>query len=119
MTPETRREAAHAVAKALVTTNPTLLQEHARLGAIQPLIQLARDVDATNLQQFESLLALTNLISLGQAEQTKFVKEKGVPCAHYLMFSDHLMVRRAASEIFCNCPYEESVLQMMRNPERF
>jgi hypothetical protein len=114
----TLREAAHAVAKSLITTNPSLLQGHARLGAFQPLIALARDVDATNLQQFEALLALTNLVSLGEAEQSKFVQEKGVACAHYLMFSDHLMVRRAASEVFCNCPTEEKVLILLRDPEK-
>ncbi len=114
----TRREAAHAVAKALVTTNPTLLQEHARLGTIQPLLYLAKDVDSTNLQQFEALLSLTNIVSLGEAEQNKFIKEKGVSHAHYLMFSDHLMVRRAACEIFCNIPTCDPLLAMMAVPEK-
>jgi len=113
-----KREAAHAVAKALITTNPSLLQGHARLGTIQPLIVLARDVDSSNLQQFEALLALTNLVSLGESEQAKFVREKGVSCVHYLMFSDHLMVRRAACEVFCNCSSQESLLRLLRNPEK-
>jgi hypothetical protein len=116
--PNTRREAAHAVAKALITTDPSLLQEHSRLGTIQPLIYLARDVDSGNLQQFEALLALTNILSLGESEIRKFVKEKGVSCAHYLMFSDHTMVRRAACEIFCNCPTDEAVLKLLRDPEK-
>jgi len=113
-----KREAAHAVAKTLITTNPSLLQGHARLGSIQPLLGLAKDVDSSNLQQFEALLALTNLVSLGEAEQTKFVREKGVSCVHYLMFSDHLMVRRAACEVFCNCPTQDSLLRLLRDPEK-
>ncbi len=38
----TRLECAHAVAKTLVTSNPTLLSEHMRLGAIRPLVFLCR-----------------------------------------------------------------------------
>jgi len=64
-----RREAAHAAAKILVTTNPTLLSEPLRLAAVAPLLLLCRDVDASNLQQFEACLALTNLTSVGAPEQ--------------------------------------------------
>ena len=35
-----------------------------------------RDVDASNLQQFESCLALTNLMSCGPAEQEKLASDK-------------------------------------------
>ncbi len=118
VTASTQREAAHAIAKSLITTNPALLQGHARLGVFQPLIRLAQDVDANNLQQFEALLALTNLVSLGEAEQEKFVREKGVHCVHYLMFSDHLMVRRAACEVFCNIATQEALLRLLRDPEK-
>jgi hypothetical protein len=38
----TRREAAHAIAKTLVTTNPNILSEHVRLGVMRPLIFLCR-----------------------------------------------------------------------------
>ena len=109
----TRRECAHAIAKALVTTNPTMLTEHVRLGCIAPLLMLCRDPDSSNLQQFESCLALTNLTSCGDVEQERLVAEKGVHAVHYLMFSDHLMVRRAATEVFCNMPFHEAVLKVM------
>ncbi len=108
----TRRESSHAIAKALVTTNPSLLSEHVRLGAITPLLLLCRDVDATNLQQFEALLALTNLTSCGAREQEHLVAEKGVSSVHYLMFSDHAMVRRAATEVLCNMPLHDAVLKV-------
>ncbi len=38
----TRLECGHAVAKTLVTTNPHLLTEHMRLGAIKPLVMICR-----------------------------------------------------------------------------
>jgi hypothetical protein len=113
-----RLEAAHAVAKTLVTTNPHLLSEHQRLGAVQPLLMLCKDVDATNLQQFEALMSLTNICSCGLTEQDKFCSEKGVPAVHYLIFSDHRMVRRAACEVFCNIPLHEATLKLLRQPEK-
>lgn len=108
----TRKEAAHAVAKTLVTTNPNLLTEHQRLGTIKPLLILCKDGDATNLQQFESLLALTNILSCGEAEHNKFVAEKGIQIVHYLVFSEHLMVRRAAVEALCNLSSNEEFIKV-------
>ena len=37
-----RLECAHAVAKTLVTTNPNVLSEHLKLGAIKPLLLLCK-----------------------------------------------------------------------------
>jgi hypothetical protein len=112
-----RRECAHAISKALVTTNPTLLSEHLRLGCVAPLVMLCKDVDSTNLMQFEACLALTNLTSVGDVEQERLVAEKGIQAVHYLMFSEHKLVRRAATEVFCNMPTNEGVLKLLRKPE--
>ena len=90
-----------------------MLTEHVRLSAIMPLIFLCRDVDATNLQQFEALLALTNLVSCGEVEQNKLSHDKGVAAVHYLMFSDHKMVRRAATEALTNMTMHEAVLKVL------
>ena len=66
------------VAKTLVTTNPHLLSEHQRLGAIKPLVMLCRESDSSYLQQFEALLALTNILSCGSDEHDRFTSEKYV-----------------------------------------
>lgn len=105
-------EAAHAVAKTLITTNPNLLSEHQRLGAIKPLVMLCKDSACSNLQQFETLLALTNVLSCGTAEHEKFAAEKGVAAVHYLIFSEHMMVRRAATEALCNMANSEHLLKV-------
>jgi hypothetical protein len=109
----TRLEAAHAVAKTLVTTNPNLLSEHQRLGCIKPLLLLCKETATTNLQQFEALLALTNVLSCGNAEHDKFAAEKGVGAVHYMVFSEHWMVRRAAVEALCNMASNEHLLQVL------
>lgn len=37
---------------------------------------------------------------------------RGVPAVHYLIFSDNVMVRRAAMEALCNMNTHESVLKV-------
>lgn len=113
-----RLEAAHVVAKTLITTNPAALPDHVRLGAIQPLLFACRHVDASNLLQFEACMSLTNLVSFGAAEQDKMVADKGVSAVHYLMFSDHFSVRRAATEVLCNMATNEALLSILRVPEK-
>lgn len=110
-----RLEAAHAVSKMLVTTNPNLLSEHQRLGSIKPLIALCKESSTSNLQQFEALLALTNVLSCGPTEHEKFAAEKGVQTVHYLIFSEHWMVRRAATEALCNMASNEHLLKVVRS----
>ena len=110
-------ECAHIIAKTLITTNPHLLTEHLRLSCIPPLITLCRDTEATNLQLFEALLALTNITSCGEVEQNRLAQDKGVAAVHYLIFSEHTMVRRAATEALCNMGGHESVLRFLRAPE--
>lgn len=73
---ETKREAIHAISKILVTTNPTCLSEHARISTIIPLLNNCRDTNSTDLQIFEALLALTNILSCGSAEKSTFNAEK-------------------------------------------
>jgi len=113
-----RLESAHAIAKTLVTTNPVLLPEHVRMQAMGPLIFLCREVASSSLQQFEALLALTNLTSCGEAEQDRLCKEKGVSVIHYLMFDSHQMVQRAATECLCNMSVHDEVLILLRQSEK-
>ena len=40
--------------------------------------------------------------------------EHGAGAVHALMCSDHGMVRRAASEVFCNMPLHPGLLQLLR-----
>lgn len=104
------RFARHCIAKILISMNPALLTSAQRLGSIRPLIQLIRDNKSSDLQQFEALMALTNLGSGGTDAQNRIVTEKGIPSLHYCMFSDHTMVRRAATEAMCNLVQHQKML---------
>ena len=92
----------HCIGKMLVTTNPSMLTAAQRMGAIKPLIQLVREVGASDLQQFEALMALTNIASVGDDTKNKIVAERGLAAFKFAMFSDHEMVKQAATEALVN-----------------
>jgi hypothetical protein len=105
--------ARHAIAKTLVTTNPHMLTEALMLDCIPALLELLKRNDSSNLQQFEALLSLTNIASTGNAAKSCIADKKGVSTIHYLMFSDHELVRRSATEAMTNMLPHESVFKLM------
>jgi hypothetical protein len=109
MVKKTVRNARHCVAKMLITTNPMVLTSAQRLGAIRPLVQLVRDIKSTDLQQFEALLSITNISSSGEDALNRIVSERGIATLHFAMFSDHDLVRRAATEAMSNLIQHEAM----------
>jgi len=71
----------------------------------------------TYLQQFESLLALTNLASHEEDCVEAILSNQGLQCLLSMQFSEHLLVRRAATEALCNMVYHPHVLASLRNPD--
>ena len=104
----------HCIGKLLVTMNPTLLTSAQRMGSIKPLLQLVRDVDVSHLQAFEALMSLTNIASVGDDTKKKIVTEKGIPAIKFAMFSDHELVRKAATEAMCNLVPNESFMKTLQ-----
>lgn len=111
------REARHCIARLLVTTNPSVLTTSQRIGAIKPLIRLIRDSAASNLQHFEALLSVANVASSGDDAKEKIVAEKGVSTLSYAMFSDHEMIRRAATEAMCNLVPHPAMVKYLSEAE--
>jgi tetratricopeptide (TPR) repeat protein len=107
----------HCIAKLLITTNPSLLTSAQKLGSIRPLIQLVRDIKASDLQHFEALLAVTNIASAGDDAKNRIVTEKGISSFHFAMFSDHEMVRRAATEAMCNLVPHQKMMDHLAEEE--
>lgn len=104
----------HCMGKMLITTNPSLLTSAQRMGAIKPLMGLVRDVESTDLQKFEALLALTNIASAGDDTKKRIVVEKGIATFKFAMFSDHELVRKAATEAMCNLVPNEEFLKTLQ-----
>lgn len=96
------RQARACVAKLLVTTNPGILTVSQRSGSVGPLLKLVKDNDALDLMHFEALMSLTNLAGFDNETKNRVIAQKGLPILGYAMFSDHEMVRQAATESMCN-----------------
>jgi hypothetical protein len=94
-----------------------MLSDRQRLAPINGLLWLCRHPKSTNLQQFESLLALTNLASYEEDCVEAIVGNQGLKCLLSLQFSEHNLVRRAATEALCNMVYHPRVLAGLRNPD--
>ena len=110
--------AEHTIAKLLVTTNPSMLTTPQRMGSIKRLIELAKDNESTDLQQFEALLSLTNLGGFDDELKNRIVAERGISVLSYAMFSSHEMVRRAATEAMSNLVPHPDVLEHFRQPDK-
>ena len=72
----TFQKAAQALAKIMISTNPTMLKNQYIFDAISVLLRLCDAPD--NLLQFEALMALTNISSTGD-EAKKHLLEKKAP----------------------------------------
>lgn len=112
------RYAQHVISKLLVTTNPALLSTSQKMGSVQPLMQLIKDNDASDLQRFEALLSLTNLAGYDEEAKNRIVSEKGISVLSYAMFSDHELVRRAATEAMSNLVPHPDAISYLRKPDR-
>ncbi|KAH8601443.1 myosin-binding striated muscle assembly central-domain-containing protein [Bisporella sp. PMI_857] len=110
-----QRTAAHALARILITTNPSHVFGGSNpiplTSAIRPLLTLLSD-DPTvehrdNLPIFESLLALTNLASTDDTARNPIIR-LAFPQIEELFLSNNKMVTRATVELVCN---------LMQSPE--
>lgn len=104
--------AAQALAKIAITNDPRLSFPGQRaLEVVRPLVQLLQSEQG--LQQFEALMALTNLAGTSDDVRQRIIKEQGVRVIESLMFEEHDLIRRASTEALCN------MIQMPEVHERF
>ncbi len=93
--------AAQALAKIAITNDPRLAFPGQRsLEVVRPIVALLKSEQG--LQQFEGLMALTNLAGLGDDTRRRIYKEGGFQQIESLMFEEHDLLRRAATEAMCN-----------------
>ncbi|TIB97659.1 hypothetical protein E3Q17_03310 [Wallemia mellicola] len=98
-----------ALAKMTITTPPSTLYAPpittAAIGFIRPLYEMLIHPDALQLQQFEALMALTNVSSVGPdlAERVATAFDGGVlSTAEECLLSTHELLQRASTELICN-----------------
>ncbi|KAL8894778.1 MAG: hypothetical protein Q9192_004061 [Flavoplaca navasiana] len=104
---------AHALARILISIDPTLVFPAAGspplTSATRPIISLLKDNDAEVsegprdlLPTFEALLALTDLASTPSEEATVVIIRQTLGVLEDLLLSNNKMIQRAATELVCN-----------------
>jgi hypothetical protein len=105
-----RRVAAQALARILISTDPSLVfggnRANPQPAAIRPLVDLLTpDLAADTrdlLPSFEALMALTNIASAGDEETIAFIIRMGWPQVEDLLLSSNQLICKAAVELICN-----------------
>ncbi|KAG0030925.1 hypothetical protein BGZ81_002065 [Podila clonocystis] len=113
----TKTASTQALAKLCITLDPRLTFKNQRIPElVKPFIWLLDSTD--QLCQFESLMALTNLGSMGDIQiLSLIVQESGIEKMENLQFSEHTLVRRAATEALCNMIFFEPVFEQYSYPK--
>ncbi|XP_010619389.1 protein unc-45 homolog A [Fukomys damarensis] len=102
-------KAAQALARLTITSNPEMTFPGERIyEVVRPLVSLLH-LDRSGLQNFEALMALTNLAGISERLRQKILKEKAVAMIEGYMFEEHEMLRRAATECMCNLAMSKEV----------
>lgn len=105
-----KSRAGQALAKMTISINPELAFPGQRcLEVVRPLIKLLHP-DKTAIENFESLMALTNLAGVDASVRKRIVKEQGMSNIEHYMFDEHPDLRRAATECMCNLVQDEDVI---------
>ncbi|KAJ3535810.1 hypothetical protein NMY22_g6317 [Coprinellus aureogranulatus] len=99
-------DAIQALAKLSITASPIQVYG-ADVGpiydAVRPLSLLILDSSANQLQQFEGMMALTNLASISPDICSRIANLDGfLSKVELILFEDHVLLRRAAMELICN-----------------
>lgn len=99
-------EPVQALAKLAITSSPTQVfgpDPGAVYDAIRPFAILLTHPESSLLQRFEAIMALTNLSSQGVEAAGRVAQADGLLTKiEFLMLEDHVLIRRAATELICN-----------------
>ncbi|OCH86666.1 ARM repeat-containing protein [Obba rivulosa] len=99
-------EPIQALAKLAITASPVQVfgpNEDALYDAIRPFSVMLMHPSSNLLQRFEALMALTNLSSQSAEAGTRIARvDRLLNKVELLMLEDHILVRRAATELMCN-----------------
>uniref|UniRef100_A0AAY4BGL2 UNC-45/Cro1/She4 central domain-containing protein n=1 Tax=Denticeps clupeoides TaxID=299321 RepID=A0AAY4BGL2_9TELE len=106
-------KASQALAKITITSNPEIAFPGERIyEVVRPLVNLLH-LECTLLQNFEALMALTNLAGINERlSRQKIIKEKAVSKVEGYMFEEHELVRAAATECMCNLALSTEVQKL-------
>uniref|UniRef100_A0A182T2Z1 UNC-45/Cro1/She4 central domain-containing protein n=1 Tax=Anopheles maculatus TaxID=74869 RepID=A0A182T2Z1_9DIPT len=111
-----KRHAAQALSRIGITINPEVAFPGQRnLEVIRPLMNQLHP-DYTSLENFEALMALCNLASMNESTRQRILKEQGMIKIETYMGEDHLMLRRAATQVMCNMVQSPDAVELCEKP---
>ena len=107
---QSRNTAAHAMARILISVDPSLVFTGSLSlnSAIRPLLSLLNEDSGLSseprdlLPTFEALLGLTNLASVPSSNVSETIIRLAFPTIEELILSNNTLVRRASNELVCN-----------------
>lgn len=104
--PTAAPQAAQALSKILISTNPTHIFTPAfpSHSVLRPLVSLLSQSESSTwqLHAFESLLALTNLASMDTPTQDAIIRSAFDTVVDDLLLSQNNLLQRASTELLCN-----------------
>lgn len=104
--------ASHALARLGITINPDFVYPNQRLIAVIKPLKRLLSPDRTALQNFEGLLALTNIAQASENARTHILNDNGFSLIEALMFEEHEMIRRAAVQCVVNLIREPQLVSL-------
>ncbi|RWS10668.1 Protein unc-45-like protein [Dinothrombium tinctorium] len=104
--------AAQALARIGITINPEVAFPGQRSAeVVRPLMTLLHH-DCTSLQNFEALMALTNLAQVNESVQNQILKDKGYSKIEHFMYEEHELLRRASVQCTANLIMNETLVNL-------
>lgn len=95
-------QAAQALARIAITIDPSTAFPGQRVvEVVRPIIKLLH-IERTGLQNFEALMALTNLATVSDTVANRILQDCGLSKIENYMYEDHVMLRRAATQCISN-----------------
>ncbi|KRX90368.1 Protein unc-45 -like protein A, partial [Trichinella pseudospiralis] len=109
--------AAHALARIGITMDPKMAFSGQRCyEVVKPIISLLHP-DMSAEQNYEALLALTNLAAVSDSVRNKMMQEKVLPKLEEFWFlQEHEPLRAASAELFHNLLLNDKVFQQVAKP---
>ncbi|GIX73165.1 protein unc-45 homolog B [Caerostris extrusa] len=107
--------AAQALSRIAITMNPEVAfpgQEYCA-EVVRPIMALLHP-ECKGLQNFEALMALTNLAPVSPSE--RILKDAGITKIEEYMYQDHEMLRRAATQCLANLMVSNDVIKLYESP---
>lgn len=110
--------AAQALARLGITINPEVAFPGQRAAeVIRPLMALLHP-ECSALQNFESLMALTNLATVSESVRARMIKDGGITTIENYCYEDHPMLKRAGVQCVLNLMQSEEAVKVFEKGDR-